>query len=1176
MPALKKIGAAALAAFGWTSGGAAAVTASYLVVAGGGGGGTYASAGGGGAGGLLTGTTSLNPTLSYTVVVGAGGTGKNGGSGSGGSNGTNSSFNAVTSIGGGVGASANPTNPAGNGGSGGGGAANSQAFGTGTAGQGNNGGNAIYSSGNYPGGGGGGAGAVGQDAPNNSTAGNGGVGVSSSISGTATFYAGGGGGSVQQAGGTAGSGGNGGGGAGGNQVFGTAGTANTGGGAGASAGVTANGPNGGSGIVIISYTGAQQFGGGIVTSVGGNTIHTFTTSGTLSPLSSLSASYLIVAGGGGASIGGGGAGGMLTGSGVTIDTNSTYLITVGSGGSAATNGSNSSFSMVSTSAVGGGRGAGFNANGTAGGSGGGAATYFSGSAFTGGTATAGQGNAGGNSVSDAGASNGGGGGGAGAVGANGTSGGNGGNGGVGLTSSISGTSTYYAGGGGGAGQGGTSGSGGLGGGGAGAYASGTSGTANTGGGGGGGISTSSGSGGSGIVIISYAGATQQMAGGSVTITGGNVIHTFTSSGYLTPLTYYSNSLRFRASNSAYLSRTPPVASNRKTWTYSLWFKKSCLGVGPFILWGNQDSGGYNGMQFNFQNDVLIFADYNASSAVSRIDTTQVFRDPAAWYHVVVAYDTTQATASNRIKLYVNGLQVTALSVATYPSQNYDGYVNNTSLIAIGRNGATNGYYFDGYMSNINFIDGQALTPNSFGTFNSYGVWQPINYGGSYGTNGFYLPFNSGSQTYAASFNGSTQNLLTSTNANLALGTNNFTVEYWINPISTPSGAVPVSAGGGTVVYDPLFGYQPASTATTLYLSSTGTSFDIRSGGALATTPIGVWTHVAITRSGSTFYTFCNGVQTSTFTSSASIYQSANSFSIGKAQGNSITNAYISNVRVVIGSAVYTSNFIPSTTALTAITNTQLLTLQNATIIDNSANATAITNNGTVATATAKPLSTAVFQDQSPQGNNWTPNNISGATGSTLDYMTDVPTLTSATAANTCTYNPLNNGGTVTNGNLRFSNTSGAYNSCAGTIGVSSGKFYWEVTMTTYSPSGNTVGITASTEYWPTIASYVGSTASSYGYYNGGQKYNNATGASYGASYTTGDVIGVALDMTAGTLIFYKNGTSQGTAYTGLTGTFMPGVSAYNNGTPLLDINFGQQPFKYTPPAGFVALNTYNL
>ena len=768
MPRLSKIGAAALGAFGWTSG--SSVTASYLQVAGGGGGAGYVG-GGGGAGGYLTGTTSLSLASSYTVTVGAGGAGGPGAATTNAVNGSNSQFGTLTaSVGGGAGGSNGGTATGANGGSGGGGSGGgSAAGGTATSGQGNAGGTGGLPT-NYGGGGGGGASAVGGNG-STTNGGNGGAGSASSITGTSVTYAGGGGGGTYQ-GGTAGTGGSGGGGnagaASGNNP-GIAGTANLGGGGGAASFQSAYvaGGNGGSGIVIISYLGAQQFGGGVVTSSGGYTIHTFNTSGTLAPISSLSASYLIVAGGGssgGNNGGGGGAGGLLSGSSLTIDTNSTYTVTVGAGGASGgstsngNQGSNSTFSMVSTAAVGGGYGA-YTGNGGNGGSGGG--STGSAGALSGGTATSGQGNNGGGTPG-IGTPNypSGGGGGAGAVGGT-AAGSTAGSGGIGLTSSISGTSTYYAGGGGGGTySGGTGGSGGNGGGGGGASGTGngTAGTANLGGGGGGaGSSGTAGAGGSGVVVIAYAGATQSMAGGTVTISGGNVIHTFTSSGYLTPLKLVNNSLRFRSSASAYLNRTAgSSATNQSIATWSFWFKRGTLGTAQRLFEGYTGNSDTNNAEIEIESDnTLLIGGYSTNW----LQTTQVFRDPSAWYHIVVAFDTTQATSSNRIKLYVNGSQVTAFSTAAYPSQNSTfGLNNNSTALQIGRRrlSSNNDSFVDGYLTEINMIDGQALTPNSFGTSNSYGVWQPITYGGSYGTNGFYLPFTNKTSTTTLGYDFSPQ------------------------------------------------------------------------------------------------------------------------------------------------------------------------------------------------------------------------------------------------------------------------------------------------------------------------------------------------------------------------------------------------------------------------------------
>jgi hypothetical protein len=161
-------------------------------------------------------------------------------------------------------------------------------------------------------------------------------------------------------------------------------------------------------------------------------------------------------------------------------------------------------------------------------------------------------------------------------------------------------------------------------------------------------------------------------------------------------------------------------------------------------------------------------------------------------------------------------------------------------------------------------------------------------------------------------------------------------------------------------------------------------------------------------------------------------------------------------------------------------------------------------------------------------------------------MTDVPTLTSATASNFAVLNPLNSYASlgVTNSNLTYGGYGGTYATAPSTIAVSSGKFYWETTVTAIASAGTLIGIADAKTSWTSAANYVGQDAASYSYYFGGNKYNNATGSAYGASYTTGDVIGIALDLTAGTLTFYKNNVSQGTAFSGLSGSFVPAFSIY--------------------------------
>ena len=205
----------------------------------------------------------------------------------------------------------------------------------------------------------------------------------------------------------------------------------------------------------------------------------------------------------------------------------------------------------------------------------------------------------------------------------------------------------------------------------------------------------------------------------------------------------TNSLRFRSSASAYLSRTPASAGNRQIYTWSGWVKRGNLTSNTNTLFGaGTTSPDYDGFRFNTSDQLQFFQ----GGAVSvNIVSTPVYRDTSAWYHVVLAVDTTQATAANRVKIYINGSQVTAFGTANYPAQNASSAINNTYAHGIAA-GYVNGAYslqFDGYMAEVNFIDGQALTPSSFGeTDATTGVWKAKKYTGTYGTNGFYLNFSS--------------------------------------------------------------------------------------------------------------------------------------------------------------------------------------------------------------------------------------------------------------------------------------------------------------------------------------------------------------------------------------------------------------------------------------------------
>ena len=429
----------------------------------------------------------------------------------------------------------------------------------------------------------------------------------------------------------------------------------------------------------------------------------------------------------------------------------------------------------------------------------------------------------------------------------------------------------------------------------------------------------------------------------------------------------TRSLRFRSSASASLSRTPASAGNRQKFTLSFWTKRGAFISSDFTMMFASYSSTSDYFQVSFDSLARLNV-YDALSGLS-LTTTRVYRDPSSWYHFVIAIDTTQATASNRARIYVNNVEIAAWAVQTYPTQNTNLNYNNAVIHRI----AASDYpsyprYYDGYMTEINFIDAQQLTPSSFGeTDLTTGVWKPKAYLGTYGTNGFELQF--------------TDNSALTTSSNAGLG-----------------------------------------------------------------------------------------------------------------------------------------------------------------------------------------------KDFSGNGNYWTTNNISITSGVTYDSMTDVPTLTSATAANFAVLNPLDKGAnvSVTEGNLlaTISSTGGVVLS---SIGISSGKWYWE--MTRNGGADCVIGIANSSV---SRTAYLGSDANGWGYIgSNGNKVNNGSSASYGSSYATNIVIGVALDMDSGTVTFYRNNVSQGTAYSSLTGTIYAAFGTGNN-TDSVYANFGQRPFAYTPPTGYVALNTYNL
>jgi hypothetical protein len=254
-----------------------------------------------------------------------------------------------------------------------------------------------------------------------------------------------------------------------------------------------------------------------------------------------------------------------------------------------------------------------------------------------------------------------------------------------------------------------------------------------------------------------------------------------------------NSLRFDRASDDKLTKSPATTTNKGLWTASFWLKRSGLSETTYLFnAGSASAGGtFTGIVLNTSDVIIMYWNASAGAVVG----SNELRDTSAWYHIVLTAD------NSNMVLYINGVQTGSRSAGTNSAIN-----NSSNTLGIGGYGqGTNANNLNGYMSEIYFIDGQALTPTNFGEFDEdTGIWIPKKYTGTYGTNGFYLDFeNSGSLGADQSGNGNnfTVNNLTSDDQMLDTPTNNWST---LNPLIKTTADPQLTQGN--LSYDPSSAY----------------------------------------------------------------------------------------------------------------------------------------------------------------------------------------------------------------------------------------------------------------------------------------------------------------------------------------------------------------------------------
>lgn len=667
-----------------------------------------------------------------------------------------------------------------------------------------------------------------------------------------------------------------------------------------------------------------------------------------------------------------------------------------------------------------------------------------------------------------------------------------------------------------------------------------------------------------------------------------------------------DSLRFTDESNTSLTRVFATDGNRKTWTWSAWIKRGNIDTQQRFWATTNGTSQEENIRFEANNTIRWYC-HNAggSAADNDLSTVAVFRDVTSWYHIQIVKDTTESTDSNRNKLYVNGV-LQSWAGTNYASLNYDGWINasgsdNNHRIGGHALGAGTSNMFDGYMSDVHFIDGQALAPTSFGETKD-GIWIPKEYSGSHGTNGFHLPF-SVTQGKSVNFPAGSQNIRFSsaTQYDIASG-DDFCLEFFIK---ADLEAKTMYAIGQYATAGPHFMLQLGSGTTgniyAYYGNGLANNFDTTA--YMTTTD---WHHFAYVRESGTYRFYIDGVQRHTATNGGTAAFDLSQFNVGEAfaAGGSLFDGKLSNLRFTIGAARYgggTTFTVPTSTLTNDSSNVKLLAFTTSTI---TADASSAAISGSIPTGVPlfdedNPFSVTIGNDAAGS------NNFSDSGLSFTDIVLDT------TTNNFCVGNPLSSrsNNTFTEGNLKITGSGVNYYNSIASMGMEpGGKYYFEVYSNRRDGSYWAVGIIKPGVFYHLQSVY--NTAGLMAFVQGQEvRYLNSTIGSTPNRYnTTPYLFSFAIDLE--NYIFHlraDNGSWENSGDpAGGTGGFpiaaaMQGETLIPflapNGANYMTLNFGQdssfagQPdtvpqgntdangigdFYYAPPSGFLALCSANL